>query len=101
MCVVFVRCVHEHETCGLLRVIGREHSDVETRDRFPDEHDWSGDAATREKFGQLIGNAACGSRRRPGIAVTHTCPVVGAHTGESSNVWLDEAPASTRAPETR
>jgi len=42
MCVVFVRCVHEHETCGLLRVIGREHSDVETRDRFPDEHDWSG-----------------------------------------------------------
>ena len=62
MCVVFVRGVHEHETCGVLWVIGSEHANVETRDRFADEHDWSGDPATREKFGQLVCNATCGSR---------------------------------------
>jgi hypothetical protein len=62
MCIVFVRGVHEHETCGVLRVIGSEHSSVETGDGLPDEHDWSGDPATREEFGQLLCNAACGSR---------------------------------------
>src|SRR5512142_2172628 len=101
MYIVFVRGVHEHETCGVLRVTGREHSDVETRDGFPDEHDWSGDPATCEECGQLVCNAARSSRRRPGIAVTHTCAVVGADTRKSSNVGLDEAPASTRAAETR
>ena len=62
MCIVFVRGVHEHETCGVFRVIGSEQSNVETRDGFPDEHDWSGDPATRKEFGQLIRSAACGSR---------------------------------------
>src|SRR6185503_20562367 len=31
----------------------------------------------------------------------HTCPVVGADTRKSSNIGLDEAPASTRAAQTR
>ena len=38
MCVVFVGGIHEDETRGELRVIGREHTDVETRDGGPDEH---------------------------------------------------------------
>jgi hypothetical protein len=32
MGIVFVRRIHEHETRGVLRVIGSEHSNVETRD---------------------------------------------------------------------
>ena len=52
MCIVFVGGVHEHETCGALRMIGSEHADVETRDGFPDEHDWSADSATDKEFGQ-------------------------------------------------
>jgi hypothetical protein len=41
MCIVFVRGIHEHETCGALKVIGSEHTNVETRNGFPDEHDGS------------------------------------------------------------
>ena len=62
MCVVFVRCIHEHEACGALRVIGGEHTDVETGDGFPYEHDWSGNSASREEFGELVCDAACGPR---------------------------------------
>ena len=62
MCVVFVGGIHEHETCGTVRVIGREQSDIETADGLADEHDRSGDPTTREEFGQLVGYAACRSR---------------------------------------
>ena len=101
MCLVFVGGIHEDETCGALRVIGSEHTDVETRDRGADEHYRSDIPAAGEEFGQLVRDAACCPRRRPGIAVTHTCPVVGADTRESSNIRLDEAPVSTRAAESR
>src|SRR6478672_7851135 len=101
MCLVFVGGIHEHETCGALRVIGSEHPDVETRDGGSDEHDWSVNSAAGQEFGQLTCDAACCPRRRAGIAVTHTCPVVGADTRESSNIRLDEAPVSSRAAETR
>ena len=101
MCLIFVEGIHEHETCGALRVIGSEHADVETRDGGPDEHHRSANSAADEEFGQLARDAACCPRRRAGIAVTHTCPVVGAGTRESSNIRLDEAPVSTRAAESR
>ena len=101
MCLVFVGGIHEHETCGALRVIGSEHADVETRDGGADEHDRSGNPAAGEEFGQLARDAACGPRRRAGIAVTHACPVVGADTRESRNSRLDEAPVSSRAAEAR
>jgi hypothetical protein len=101
MCLVFVGGIHKHETCGVFRVIGSEHAHVETRDRGPDEHYGSANPAADEEFGQLARDAACGARRRAGIAVTHTCPVVGADTCESSNIRLDEAPVSTRAAESR
>ena len=84
MYVVFVGGIHQHETRGALWVIGREHTDVEPRDGGPDQHHRSGNPATREEFGQLARDAACGPRRRPGIAVAHTCPVVGADTREPS-----------------
>ena len=45
--------IHEHETCGALRVIGSEHADVETRDRGPDEHHRSANSAADEEFGPL------------------------------------------------
>src|SRR2546430_1963864 len=101
MWLVFVGGIHEHETCGTLRVIGSEHADVETRDGGPDEHHRSANSAADEEFGQLARDAACCPRRRAAIAVTHTCPVVGADTRESSNIRLDEAPVSTRAAESR
>ena len=62
MYLVFVGGIHEHETCDALRVIGSEHTDGETRDGFPHEHDWSWHPATCEEFGQLARDAACGSR---------------------------------------
>jgi hypothetical protein len=101
MCLVFVGGIDEHKTCGALRVIGGEHADIETGDGGAHEHDRSANPAAGEEFVQLARDAACGPRRRAGIAVTHTCPVVGADTRESSNIRLDEAPVSTRAAETR
>jgi len=59
MCIVFVRGIHEHDSCRPLRVIGSEDTNVETRNGFPDEHDGSGNPATREKLGQLDCDAAC------------------------------------------
>src|SRR6185295_20286915 len=99
MCVGFVGGIHEYETCGALRVIGREHTDVETRDGGPDEHHRSGNPAAVEECGQLARDAACCSRRWARIAVTHTCPVIGAHARKSSDVRLDNVPTSARATE--
>ena len=62
MCIVLMRGINQHETGGSLRVIGSKDTNVETRDGFPGEHDWSGNPATREEFGQLIGDAACCTR---------------------------------------
>src|SRR5262245_16459622 len=101
MCVMFVGGIHQHETRCALRVIGSEHTDAETRDGGPDEHHWFGHPAAGEKFGELGRDAACGPRRWPRIAVTHARPVVGADTRESGDLRLDEAPARTRAAETR
>jgi hypothetical protein len=95
MCLVFVGRIHEYETRGALRVIGSEHTNVETRDGGADEHHRSGNPATRDEFGEFARDAARCPRRRARIAVTHTCPVVGADTRESGNIRLDEAPVST------
>jgi hypothetical protein len=57
--IVFVRSINQHEARGLLWVIGSEHANVEPCDGFPDEHDWSGNPATRKEFGQLACDAAC------------------------------------------
>ena len=53
MHVVFVGRIHQDETRGAFRVIGSKHTDVESRDGSPDEHHWSSDPGTGEKFGQL------------------------------------------------
>ena len=101
MRLVFMRGVHEHETRDAVGVIGREHAHVETRDGRADEHRRTIDPAAAEQFRQLARDPACCPRRRPGIAVTHTCPVVGADTRESSDFRLHEPPVSARAAESR
>jgi hypothetical protein len=95
MYLVFVGGIHQHETRGALRVIGGEHTNVQTRDGGPDEHHRSGYPAAGEEFGQLRSDAACRPRRWAGIAVTHACPIVGADARESGNIRLNIAPAST------
>ena len=99
MCLVFVGGIQEHETCGALGVIGSEHADVETRDGGPDEHHRSGNSAAVQESGKLVRDAACCPRRWAGIAVAHTCPVIGAHARKSRDVRLDQAPTSARATE--
>ena len=54
--------VHEHETGGALRVIGREYTDAETRDGGPDEHHRSGDPAADEERCQFACDAARSAR---------------------------------------
>src|SRR6185295_12019741 len=95
----FVGGIHEDETPGALRVIGGEHTDVETRDGGSDEHHRSGNSAAVEEFGQLARDAACCPRRWARITVTHPCPVIGAHARKSSDVRLDKVPTSARATE--
>src|SRR5437899_547208 len=97
MCVGFVGGIHEDETRGALRVIGREHTDVETRDGGPDEHHRSGNPAAAEECGQLARDAACCPRRWARIAVTHTCTCpVSSTIGERKRVLLMAADGQLR-----
>ena len=100
MCLVFVRGIHEHETCDALRMIRHEDADIEPAAGGPHEHQSSVDSAAVDECGQLARDAACCSGRRARIAVTHSGPVVRANASESGDLRLDEAPLSKRAERT-
>jgi len=46
MCLVFVRGIHEHETCDALRVIRYEDADIEPAAGGPHEHQSSVDSSS-------------------------------------------------------
>jgi hypothetical protein len=99
--LVFVGGIYEHEACDVVRVIGREDTDVETAARCPDEHQWSINSAAAEEFEEFAGDAASCPRRRTSIAVSHPSAVIGADTRESGNIGLDEAPVRARTAKAR
>ena len=101
MWLIFVGGIHEHQTRDAVRVIGREDANVETAAGRPDQHHRSANPTAAEEFGQLARDATGCPRGRAGIAVAQAGSVVGAHTRESSDIRLDEPPASARAAESR
>src|SRR5438445_12890801 len=100
MCLVFVRGIHEHETCHALRMIRHEDADIELAAGGPHEHQSSVDSAAVDECGQLARDAACCSGRRARIAVTHSGPVVRTNASESGDLPAGRAPLSKRAERT-
>ena len=96
----FARGIHEHETRGALRVIGREHRTSKPAMEAPTST--TGPAIPRGR-GVSPARWQCGalSAATAGIAVAHTRAIVGAGTREPRDFRLDEAPVGTCAAKAR